>query len=385
MAATQILSANSLTEQHWPTTHFKYTLQNMQVSRLMGVGANNAIVVQKDLQTKRGNKITMKMRAPLSNAGGYDDSDIEGHEEPMSFFNFPVEVHERNHGVKSAGIMTDQRSKVNIRREAAGGLIDWNAEQLEDDLYYALAGLGNQNTYAGEDTADQETVNEHAPSSNRHFRGGQTAAGVLEAVTTDALIDSTTANLFGTKVINRCRLMAVMAAPKIRPITVPGHGKFYLMLVHPFQLEAMRAETGEDGWARIVAQAQVRGNAHPMFSGAEGLWNGVVMWSYERVQLRVAGEVFDDGDAMHANAADGTYAVARALLLGAQAGCLAWAKMPARKEKNFDYGRKPGTAIDMIYGVSKTQFRDPGVDQAANDAQDDFALITCDTMCATPV
>jgi len=387
MAATQILSANALTEKHWPQTFFRYTLQQMRLGALMGTGSDSVIQIGKDLTKKKGDSVTMKMRAPLTGAGGYDDSDIEGNEEEMNFFNFPVTVHERNHGVRSSGIMTDQRSKVNIRREATMALADWKSEQLENDLYGALAGLGNQNTYAGEGTADQATINEHAPSANRIFYGGQNAAGTLESVANDAAIDSTTLNLFGTKVIDHLVLMATLAAPKIRPIIVPGAGRkrWYVMLVHPFCIASMRAETGEQGWSRLVAQCEKRGKDHPIFTGADVVWNGVAIWSYERVQLRVAGEVFDDGDAIDAAAVDGSWAVARNLLLGAQAGALAYARMPRRLEKHFDYGRKPGTATDMIYGVSKTVFRDPGANQNTNTEQDDFAVIACDNMCPTPV
>ena len=50
--------------------------------------------------------------------------------------------------------------------------------------------------------------------------------------------------------------------------------------------------------------------------------------------------------------------------------------------KKFDYNRKPGTAMDALYGFSKTRFNDPGANQNANDAQQDFGVWVVDTACA---
>jgi hypothetical protein len=55
--------------------------------------------------------------------------------------------------------------------------------------------------------------------------------------------------------------------------------------------------------------------------------------------------------------------VARALFCGAQAGLLAYGKLPTWKEKMFDYGAKFGISTRTIYGVKKSVFnsRDFGV------------------------
>jgi N4-gp56 family major capsid protein len=386
-ADTQFLSANRLTEEKWPTTFFEYMLENMQLSKFIGESANSVIQTNSDLSKEAGDKVTFRLRMPLSNAGGYDDSDLEGNEEALNFYNFPVEIHERGNAVKSAGKMTEKRTKIQIIREATEALGDWAAEQLDNDLVYALSGIGNQGTYSGEGTSDISTVNEKAPSTNRIWRGGQTAAGVVEKVATDALIDSTTNNLFGTKVIEAVKRKAAMASPKFRPVMINGRG-YYILLVHPLQTKALKNETSTvNSWSEIQKLARERGIGNPlfgkqgsgrdrMFDGVVGVWDDCIIYEYDRIQTRVAGEVFDSGDAMHSNVVDGTYRVARALLLGAQAGSLAWGQMWKRYLKDFDYNRKPGTAIDGIYGVSKTQFADP-----TNTAQEDFATYCIDTAC----
>jgi len=386
MAVTQLLAANRLTEQAWPQTMYEWTLENMWLSKFMGTDSNAVIQINKDMTVRAGNKITMRLRVPLSGAGGYDDSDIEGNEEALTWHNFPIQIHERSHGVRSAGKMTEQMTKIPFRREAVEALGDWLAEQQENDFCYALSGLGNMNTYAGEATSDIETVNEHAPSTNRILYGGQTAAGAITMATSDATLgDGGAADalnyLFGTKMISRLKRKATMASPKIRPVNIRGK-RYYILLLHPYCVKALREETGDHGWQVIQSRAGVRGLSNPLFQRmmdeAIGIYDDVILYEYDRIQTRVAGEVFDNGDDMDDYIVDGTYRVCRNLFLGAQAAGIAWGQMPKRYEKNFDYGRKPGTATDMIYGVSKTVFNDPGADQDTNTAQEDFSVICLD-------
>jgi len=393
--ATEFLHANRLTEQKWPQTFFEYKLENMQLSKFMGSGPDSIIQVDKNLTKGAGDKITFRLIPPLSGAGGYDDSEIEGNEEALAAFNFPLEIHERSHGVRSAGIMTDKRTAINIRKEATIALGTWAAEQEDNDLVYALSGIGNQGTYAGEATSNIQTVNEKAPSTNRIIYGGQTVAGVVTIEAFDAALGDGGASdyanyYFGTKMISIAKRKAMMASPAFRPVMINGKG-YFVMFIHPLQTKSLMAETSAvNSWTAIQAAANVRGINNPLFGkdgsgrdrlydGAIGVYDDVILYEYGRIQTRIAGEVFDEGDTIDDYVASGTARVARALLCGCQAGVVGWGKPWKRHEKNFDYGRKPGTAIDGIYGVSKTRFNDPGADQDTNTAQEDYAVICVDT------
>lgn len=394
MARTSILNANELTQKAWPQTVFRIMLENMQLSGLMSDGNDMPIVVDRTLQGRAGDQVVFELDMPLSNAGGTDDSDIEGNEEAMSFFNFPVTIHERNHGVRSAGKMTDKRSAVKIRSKAAFAIARWTAEQVENDMIWGLSGLGNQNTFAGEGTSSILTINEKAPSTTRIFYGGQTVAGVVNEESSDSAIadsggDDAVNFLFGTKIIDIIKIRMQLAFPKFKPISIAGKW-YYICLIHPLQTKAMREETGDAGWNRIQQNANIRGLTNPlftrdgtgrerMFDGIVAVVNDVIVLESERIETRVAGEVFDSGDTLNAGVLSGTYRVARALFLGAQAGLLGWGQPWKRLERNFDYFRKPGTATDGLYGFSKTRFRDPGAGQSTNTAQADFAVWAVDT------
>ena len=394
MARTSILNANQLTQKAWPQTVFMIQLENMQLSSMMSDGNDMPIVIDRTLSGRPGDQVVFELDMPLSSAGGTDDSDIEGNEEAMSFFNFPVTVHERNHGVRSAGKMSDKRSAIKIRSKAAFAIGRWAGEQIENDLIWGLSGLGNQNTYADEGTSSILTVNEKAPTASRTFYGGQTAAGVVTEESTDSAIGdggaSDAANyLFGTKVISIVKIRATLASPKFKPVKILGKS-MYAVLIHPLHEKALREETGAAGWAQIQANANVRGSKNPlfgklgegemrMFDGAVGVWDDVIIFVSERCETRVAGEVFDNGDTVDDYIVSGTYRIARAMLLGAQAGVIGWGQPWKRLERKFDYKRKPGTATDGIYATSKVRFRDPGASQNTNTAQPDFGVWLIDT------
>lgn len=396
---TQFLPANRLTESKWPETMFEYMLQNMQISKFMGTNGSNIIEVNKDLTAAAGKDIIMKLLLPFVTEGGGDDSDIEF--EASDYFNFKVEIHERNHGWKSKGIMTEQYTKINILRDAIKNHGDWAAEKLENDIWYALCGLGNGGLPASDDaTSVIKTVNAHAPSTNRILYMGQTNAGVAQKTTSDSLLGAGGASdyanwLFGTKVIDAMRIKAQLATPKFKPIKIAGKG-YYVLFIHPLQGMDLQYDSN---WNTVQQNANVRGLLNPlfgktgesdemlrMFDGIKGIWNDVIIYECERLPSRITGESFEDPDTatnlISAHIASGTARICRAVLCGAQAGCLAWGQYWKKHEDKVDVNRKAVIGIDGIYGVSKTVWNDPGVDQDTNTAQDDFATIVCDT-CAT--
>jgi N4-gp56 family major capsid protein len=370
----------------------------MKLSELMGApGSGMPIMVDKILVGRPGDQVIFELDQPLSGAGQGDDGTLEGNEESMSFWNMPIVVHERANAVRSNGIMTDKRSAINILTKGFYALNRWAAEQVENDLIYALCGLGNQNTYAGEGTSSIETVNEIAPSSNRILYGGETAAGSYTSESTDSALGDGGASdyanyLFGTNCLTRMRQAAQLATPKIQPVNIHG-AYYYIVIMHPLQRKALRAQTGSSGFAAIVQAAWNRGISNYMFraegSGKERMFNGcfgvfddMILFESERMPTRVGGEVFDNGDTIDSNVASGTARVARAALVGQSAVAMCMGKDWERRTENFDYNRKPGVGTDAIYGVRKVQFRDPGASQSTNTAGEDYGVILHDTCVA---
>jgi N4-gp56 family major capsid protein len=408
MAETAFGKNDPRTQTTWSKKMFQYATEQMFFYNggYMGVDTNSIIQIDKDLEKKTGDKIVFKLRAPLTGPGSGDDGNVEGNEEALSILNFPLEVHERSHGVACAGKMSAKRTDTHIREEGRDSLGAWLGEQIEDDIVAALAGLYNKASV--EVGHPIETVNEKAPSTYRHWLGGQKADGTLAAKSglvahaavgdypTVALLSAETATnvLFGRNVISAVKRAAMTKYTtstgaivyKVRPIKVKGKD-YYVMAIHPLQAKALRAETGEAGWTAIVAAAAKRGDDHPLFTGAMGVYDGVILHEYDRIPIRTGanGVLPSEGFLLNAGrtattdaVADGK-TVARALFLGAQAAVIGWGQVPHWYEDAYDVNRKPRVATDMIYGVSKTRFRSYAASTNTNTDEQDFGCIAVDT------
>ncbi len=335
MAKTEISTSHNLTVKKWSAVLFKAALGKLYFGKFVGKSADSIVQTKTDLTKEKGDQITFGLRMPLTGDGRVDDQEIEGNEEAMTFYDFPCLINLRGNGVRANGKMSVRRPAFDLKTEMKDALAGWMSEVIDNDTVAALSGIGNS---AG-------TIPAAAPHADRVFFGGQTTAGVMSTVADLNSVDSTTNHLFGTNVISHVKRMAKSADPKIRPIIVNGEERF-VMFINPLQMKALRAE---EAWREAQIGANIRGESNPIFSGAEGMWDGVIIHEYERIPYAAQGEEFDDGDAA------GT-TCARALFCGAQAGVHAYGQYPGWYEKNFDYGRVPGVATDIIIGIRKPIF-----------------------------
>lgn len=356
MADTSFASTDALTKQIWSAKLFKQALGDLFFGKFVGKeGSGNIIETKTDLTKDSGDKITMGLLMKLSGDGKKDDEALEGNEEALTYHDFSTTVHLRQNGVKAAGKMSMRRTAFDIKENAKFALGGWMSEVIDNDTVKALSGLANS----------VGTISANAPSSNRKWYGGQTTAGVVSSVANDSSIANDTDYLFGTNVISVIKRKAQAAEPKIRPVIVDGE-KHYVMFISPYQAKALKAE---DAWINAQRDGNVRGRKNPIFSGALGMWDGVVIHDYDRIETRygeggsTASEYFESGD----DCATGVH-VARALFCGAQAGVHVYAQNPGWYEKEFDYGRIPGVATDIIYQAAKTKFNG-----------EDFGSIVVDT------
>jgi N4-gp56 family major capsid protein len=135
----------------------------------------------------------------------------------------------------------------------------------------------------------------------------------------------------------------------IRPIMIGGEEK-YVMFLHPYQITDIRAGTGTGQWFDIQKAAMQGGNVskNPIFTGAIGEYNGVVIHQSNRIPL----------------ACSATSAVPKTRLgvfCGAQAMGMAFGRENGPEKFNwvedyFDYENQFGVAAGMIGGMKKLVF-----------------------------
>ncbi len=402
MASTTFGTNDPNTQKIWQGTTIKYALRNMALLPLMGTTPESIIFQQKDLTRHPGDTIVIPGDTPMTGAGSGDDGSNEGAEVALGVRNMNIVIHERSIAVRAAGQMSLQRTDIfradKFRSFARRKMSEWWQQAQEDDLVNMLAGLYNENSSG----AAIEVINDTDmyPTTNRIYYGGQSigASPVMDtASATDAALTArtTTNNLFGTLVIGKIRAKVLSAAPRFRAGTfyqqrndaaglsdqrnqmaMPKIGDFYSLLAHPYQINSMRSEIGSVGFNQMVALCAQRAADHPIFKPGSINWYGVIVSEYDRIPIRTGaggttlaeGFLLNSGRTATTDACASGRIVARALFLGAQAGCCAWGKMLGWYEGWID-DRIPRVVCDYIVGYKRTKLNahggtTPGEDEA---------------------
>jgi N4-gp56 family major capsid protein len=171
---------------------------------------------------------------------------------------------------------------------------------------------------------------------------------------------------FNVKIIDTAVAFAKVSTPLIRPLRIQGQSK-YVMFLHPYQVHQLRRDNTANTvtWYDIM-RARVQGgerDMNPIFNGALGEYNGVILHESTRVP---------------APTASGNNSFRSAILCGAQAACFGTGRRDADRqmkwtEELFDYENQLGVSAAMIWGLKKTQFNSI-----------DFGTIVCRTYSPAP-
>lgn len=299
--------------------------------KFMGKGKDSVIQVIEALKKEAGDQVTVALRLKIT-GDGVTSGSLEENELDMDLKNQSIKVGQRRQAVRIQGLMDEQRSAVKLRKEAVAALSTWVAEVDDEEIMYHLSCRRGSRTgtlstsYAGGANAFVTPDADHLL-----FAGGTSLATIastdkLKATDIDMLVEA-----------------AQLLEIPIEPINVDG-AKHYILLISPEQATDLRQDTT---WATAQRDANVRGSSNPIFSGAMGVYNGVVVHVNRNVTKVTA---------YGTNSIDS----ARALFLGAQAGFHVPASEWKYVEKEFDYENQVGFAVGHINGVAGAAFRPEG-------------------------
>ena len=334
---TSSIAANQA--QVWYKELFADVPTILFMDRFMGEGANNPIQVITDFKKNPGDTINIPLTTKLDGTGTVGDTELEGNEDEIVSYSFQMKIDQLRNAVRLKGRMDERKVAYNMRMDAKDKLKIWWAERIDREIIYKLTGNTAQ-TFANTPTA---------PSTNRKvFAGGVAAESSLTAPM-----------VFDTKVLDSAKQKALLATPKIRPIKMEDKAyrgeEMYIVIVHPFQATDLRKDPV---WNQAQRDANVRGSDNPILSGALGVYNGLVVYQHELMYT--------------SNDGSGGAAIARALLLGQQAGVFCKGVDDKWVEKEFDYGNKWGISAGYIFGVQKPVFN-----------SEDYGLLTIATAATT--
>lgn len=298
----------NLVPKVWAKKVWHEGVKDSYFDKFTAMDGSNVVHQNKDLTNVKGDSVVFGLMMNLSGAGVEGNRAIlAGNEEALNIYDFTVNTQLVRNAV-SRFEADDQKTQYDMLKEIKGALKQWLSDWLDNKLITKLT-----------TTMPNPTETVYASAANT--------------------VSSTTANdKLTTALISRAKRKAMMHAPKVQPIKVDGMDK-YIMLVSPW---AARDLKDDPKWLAAQQNANVRGSKNPIFTGALGEYDGVILYEYERVSL-------SNGGASSAN-------ICYNLLLGKQAACFAVARPAKHIEQTDDYGNVAGNGIAFYGAVEKTKF-----------------------------
>jgi N4-gp56 family major capsid protein len=317
MAKTAFATGNALTKKVWEEKLFRDTKKESYFNRFMGTSPNAMCQVNTKLNKEAGDRVTFGIIMRLAGSGVGEGETLEGNEEKLVTNSFNLTLTEWAHGVRDRGPMDRKRVTFSIDEESVFALKNRGAEKIDELAFTAI---------------------EASPTVYFSMQSGVVTYG-----TTDPKASVTATDLITPKMISHVKVWAKTggnrAQTPLRPIMIGGK-KHYVLLVHPdvgFDLK------NDSTYTQARREALERGNENPLFTGALGVWDNVIVHEHENVGIAT-----DWGGA--------SVAGAKCSFLGAQSLAWAWGKRPEVVAETFDYKREHGYGWDMIYAVGKPKF-----------------------------
>jgi N4-gp56 family major capsid protein len=365
------VSVDALRPEIWAKELYADVMDNLYFTQsgLMGEGSNNIIEVKKDLVKGQGDQITVGLTAKLSGAGVSGDDELEGNEEAINAYSEAVAIGQKRFAVRLTGQLDEKKNAYDMRQDAKEKLSIRMQEFIERQMFLKLGSVSlttlidvNGVTYSADATWSNSpnqvpTADSGAGYGNRYLCADYTN-GADSLATTD---------LITPELISRCKVKALLASPKIQPLRINGEAH-YVMFIHPWQAYDLKNNATFNQARR---EAEVRGASNPIFTGALGVWDNVIIKEHEYVPFLdiSGGGLTPNNYELAATGTDYSADCFRAILCGKQAAVFAQAKNPQGwVEETFDYKNKVGFATGLIGGIQKLQFNSK-----------DYAVVTLDT------
>lgn len=360
MAVTEFGTNDPQTVKLWSKMTFREVLHKMWFRRLIGTGDQAIIRRETDLERSAGDTIKFDLLRQMTQEGVDGDNPIEGFEEKLTYEQDEVYIDQRRiaHAFRR---MAQQRTVHGLRTDARANLADRFAELYDFIMFAQLAGkvgnLSNWTISAATAAHAGNTLQDPAPAGVNDTDHYRSVGAEMTTDVVDILVEK-----------------AQTIRPMCRPSVFEG-SEHYVLIMHTRSVTDLRIATGSNLWREILAAAQIRGDKNPLFTGAMGMWNNVVLHSSPRVPVTT-----------------GSPDIAHSLFLGANAGVVAWGNAYSKLdqdgpmggdnfmswfERKSDYGNERGVAAGAIFGMK------PAVFGAATNGTVRYGMIRHDVQAAS--
>lgn len=313
MAMTSIATGDEVTKKLWDEKLFRETRVNTFFSKFTGTDKNSIIQEKTELEKGKGDRIRFTMIEDIDEDGGQtgEGQTLEGNETSLSENTFDLTLGVLRHGIRDDGGMTRQRAIYDVDGETAGAMQVYLSKKMDKLNFTALETSPTKIIYGGDatSTADIEVADKLTPAliSKMKYYAQSGGGGTVNP---------------------------------LRPVMVDGKETYVLVVSEGAAYDL----TQNSVWTAAQQYSMARGKDNPLFTGAIGMWDGVVIHSHRYVG---SSAVWGSG---------GNIAGAKCSLLGAQSLLWGWGQRPKTVMKTFDYDWQHGLGMSMIYKVAKPQF-----------------------------
>jgi len=330
---------DSQTIKLWSALTMRDMLKSTLIYKFLGSGKSAILQRLTDLEKTAGDNIKYDLLMQMSGSGITGDNRMRDNEEALIYYQDNVSIDQlRNaHAFRR---MSQQRTLHDMRMDAKTNLADWFAGKLDTYMFDYLCGNTTRNHA-------QAAV---APDSEHYIVSGDVEnSGTI--ATDEASLGSN--DQISLADMDYARESAKTITPMIRPAMIDGQ-EYFVVVLHPYSVTDIRLDVANSAytdWPTIQMHANKRGLDNPLFTGALGVYNNMIMFESTRIYSPVSN-------------------VRRNLFLGAQAGVFAqgnaYDTMEQQRvgkdslmswyEETDDYGNEKGIAVGCIFGMKATRF-----------------------------
>ena len=340
--------------------------------KMMGDGKRAKRPIQRidDLESDAGDTVTVDLLMPMRMEPVVGADTLDGKEEALRYYTDKVVIDQVRGGADLGDRMTRKRTLRNIREDALDAMKNWWG-RLFDELFFihlsAARGTGTGYIWSANNPFFQVNTLTAPDASHLMYSG---AANSKNTITSGMGMDLRVID----RAVAKAETMGGDTTDELSmvPCNIEGEDKF-VCLMHTFQFDAMKSSTTTGQWLDIQkAAAAAQGAKNPIFSGALGEYNNVILHKHRNVIQ------FND------YGAGANLPAARALFMGSQAGLIAFGSPGTGlrfdwTEEVKDHGDKVKIGSNSIFGVKKATYKN-----ADASVVRDFGVIAIDTYAVNP-
>jgi len=338
MALTEFGVNDSQAVKLFSKMTFREAIRGTLFNKFMGKTKQDIITRHDDMEKTAGDTIKYDLLEKTTGAGVTGNNWMKGNEAPLTYYQDSIVVDQLRQA-HQFDRMSQQRTIHDMRTDARENLTDWWANTLDSYMFRQLC---------GDTTITHGNTGVAADSDHYIVCGVVTHTGTI--ATDEASLSAN--DQIDLMDLDYAKEKARTISPMIRPAKIDGD-EYYVAVLHDYSLTDIRTSANSSAtikWHEIQRYANDRGLKNPIFTGANGVYNKILLFDSNRIYSPRT-------------------SVRRNLFLGAQAGTFAignafdridqkkFGDLPMSWVENLDDFRdKKGISAGMIFGMKATRY-----------------------------